>query len=73
MGDWHQTIRHGMFTEKPRPTMFNCGYDPTCNGWIIREGSPQGEHIATCRSEKLANEFVELFNRRVPQRSDEHA
>lgn len=51
--------------------MFNCGYDPTCAGWVIREGSPQGEHIATCRTEKLANEFVELFKRPVPQHSEQ--
>jgi hypothetical protein len=47
--------------------MFNCGYDPTCSGWVIREGSPEGMHVATCRSEELANEFVELFNRPAPQ------
>lgn len=47
--------------------MFNCGYDGTCSGWVIREGSPTGEHIATCRTEKLADEFVELFNRSSPQ------
>lgn len=42
--------------------MLNCGYDPTCAGWVIREGSCEGLHIATCRTEEFANQFVELFN-----------
>jgi hypothetical protein len=50
-----------------RSPMFNCGYDPSCAGWVIREGSTKGEHIATCRTEALANEFVKLFKRSSPQ------
>ena len=56
-----------------RSTMVNCGYDPTCSGWVIREGSTEGMHIATCRTEQLANEFVELFNRPVSPQNPSHS
>lgn len=46
-----------------RSPMVNCGYDPTCCGWVIRQGSTQGLHIATCRTKELADEFVALFAR----------
>lgn len=60
---YKSNIRHYLEAGTKRSTMVNCGYDPTCAGWVIREGSSDGEHVATCRTEKLANEFVELFNR----------
>jgi len=36
----------------------NCGYDPTCVGWVIRDGD---EHIATFRREVDADEYVRLL------------
>lgn len=38
----------------------NCGYIPTACGYIIREGSQQGEWIATFKSIDLADEYVRL-------------
>jgi hypothetical protein len=36
----------------------NWGYDPTCSGWVVRDGT---EHVATFRREADADEYVRLL------------
>lgn len=36
----------------------NWGYDPTCSGWVVRDGT---EHVATFRREVDADEYVRLL------------
>jgi hypothetical protein len=64
---WHWEVctilQTPQISENEHNRMVNCGYDPTCSGWVIREGSREGIHIATCRTEARADEFVKLFNR----------
>ena len=40
--------------------LFNCGYVHTVSGWLIREGSETGEHVATFRREADADAYVRL-------------
>lgn len=40
------------------PALFNCGYDPTAHGWVIREGSREGLWIACFLREEDANSYV---------------
>lgn len=54
-----------------KPALFNCGYDPTSAGWVVREGSREGEHVATFKRESDADAYVRSPPRTEPNRGTE--
>jgi len=55
---------HGNAGESP--ALFNCGYDPTSHGWVVREGSREGLLVACFLREEDANGYVTPVPSPVP-------